>query len=142
MTYSSSTFKYTITAGNAFRLDWSFNGDLARLLGWAAVDTASAATQTSTQSVNLSYPLCLNISIRELDGIVYTSDNKLSSTFIAVLREGSGFVNYYEPQTTYAVDVKHVPLQRMHIRLTDLENTTVDINNVDWAMSFTLTTGK
>jgi hypothetical protein len=140
VTYDSSTFLMTVSATQPFSLLWASQPSLNIQCGFAKTNTTAGTSVTSTQACQLNLPLAANISIRELDSVVYTGSIMLGSTFILPLSSGSSYLNSYEPQNRLINRTMPRVFNRFYIRLTDMDGNVLDLGNSDWSFAMTLYT--
>lgn len=136
VSYSSSTYKFTFSAGAVFTLRWSQNSSMAKLLGFTATDTSSSTSITSTQSANFTFPLAMFLSIKEFDQMTYiaqTAGTATGTCFAIQAANGPAYVNGYQPQkdvvVTFSVPVR---TRTLTVSLRDIDGNLIDLNNVDW----------
>jgi hypothetical protein len=140
VSYSTTTFKFTITAGNNFSLSWATGGPYLTF-GYTASNTSAATTTTSTNAAALDMPLTLGISIAELNSVVYTGNSKMiGSLFEFPLDEGGSYVNTWEPKFPYIVKTPPRVFDRLTIRLIGMDGSVVNLNNADWCFSMDIHT--
>jgi len=139
-TVNSITNAITITANAGFTLRFSLNSttNAASLLGFTpGTDTASATSQTGTNSVNLSPVLSFNILIDGNPSIQSASASSAATSFcVPVLANSLGWFLYQpglyksNPQTVF---FSQGP-KTLHIRVTDEKGFLLNLNNLNWYM--------
>lgn len=80
-------------------------------------------------------PLSANISIREFDGTVWTGGKSIQGTFQIPIVTSIGSVADYAPTKPYIHSLHNYrTVKTLHVQVTDLDGTVVDINNQDWVL--------
>ena len=141
--YNSVTDSFTFSRGASvynWQLNWGVGaaaGDyLYQRLGFAAVDTAYAATHTSTTGPALGPPAYVAIDIAQVGGNTLSTDNRLSGAFAFIPLAG----NYYSV-TLYNEGMFIVEgcnqfdynLSELRIRLSDWRKQSLNMRG-DWTM--------
>ena len=138
-TYTSSlnatSQQLTITAGNNFALTFGTNtaNSAATALGFAAVDTAAATSQTSNQVVNLLGTLCFNILISDVTG---TSSTKGSgASFVVPIDQNSLSVVVYDGKHPLQKVHFESPVKNLRVQLFQDNGQPLSLNACDWQMT-------
>ena len=142
LTYSTTTFKVTITGSGAFVLNWSTNTNAStscyKELGFSQTDTSSATSHTSTKAVSLSQPVFIYMEIDQFSRTIATTSSSAivnSVSFIIPLTEDQG--NLVFCSSVGNIENKlcfpHPQLlQDLHIRLLDKDYQAIDTNGSEW----------
>jgi hypothetical protein len=142
VTYSSSTFKMIFGSTNSFTLQWGTFGGPYLAFGFKAVDAVSAGlgnTAVSTQAIQMSGPLGLNVSIREFDGTVWNGGLSLQGTFQFPLETGLGTISTFKPNPRELIQrFRNKTVKTLYIRVTDFAGNVIDINQQEWLMKIIL----
>lgn len=131
VTFDSQTFKFTIASTQLFVLNFPLSVDAYILLGFNFANTTSAVTTTSPNAAILSSPNILNLVIREFSESLYCATRIIDTTFLLLLKDGSGVVNTWEPYSPVVTRRSTNAFSRLTVQLTDMEGNIVDLNNAD-----------
>lgn len=135
VSYNTQTYNFTISAASTFTIHWSTNTSLGTKFGFIADSTGS--TQTSTQAAQLN-PLSINVQIYELSSLCYTGSVPLVSTFVVPITSSTGYNLFYSPEIPLITKFAAKTFTTLHIKLTDLNGSVIDLNGSDWTMLITL----
>jgi hypothetical protein len=140
VTYSTTTYKFTISAGNNFSLLFSSALAPYRELGFEITNTTASTSVTSTNSISLERPTSVFLGIKELQKGVYTSSGITSASFIVPLTSSQGELCFYEPNhhECEVIFTSPIPFTSLHIRLFDSAGTTVNVNGSNWSFKLSL----
>ena len=141
ITYSTTTFKFTITlSSGSVTLKWSIGGSPYLEFGFNATDTASLTSHVSTNAISLERPTICIISINEFDKTIYTSNNRnMVGSFWVKTLESSGTINDYDPPLNKILQLHSVPVIReLTIKLKDINDNVINLNGNDWIFSLIL----
>jgi hypothetical protein len=141
VTYNTNTYKFTISAGANFIMNWTGQATTTpyELFGFTNANTASGTSVTSTNAAALNPYQFLILSIREFDNTIYTGFDSTSTT-----NPGCTFVipntNGLAEQLSWIPPVRNVikarptgPVTQLHVKLVDSTGTTIPLNNGNWA---------
>lgn len=136
VTFSSTTGKLTITpgAGTISMLFSTYSTATARyLLGFEAEDTTAAASVTSTNSVDLSYPPSVAIMINEALDTNYGPFRETGSEYSIYVPFSQAY-GAYTDQSSFDIQqkIKLRTTKSLNIRLLDHDNNEIDLNGVNW----------
>lgn len=144
--YSSSTGRFTFTAGNAFRFLCSSSKFPYTELGYAATDTGSATSQTSTNIVSLERPTYFYIDVDKFaQTLVSVPGNPGSTTNPPIKFSGTfcvpvgpvffGDLIYFYPDNSIVVEVDYpLSIDVLRIKLYNSRGAILDLNGADWHM--------
>lgn len=142
-TFSELTYKITISGTVNFSLQFEtyITNSIRNIIGFNAVDTISASSQTGNNSINLSVPPAMLIKIDGLgDNNVITSSGK-SGTFLIYCTVVSGENNYQFANTHFNEIAlgSTSPLNRLHVQLIDAySGDLIDLSNTEWCFTLKL----
>lgn len=150
-TYSLTTKKFTISAGNNFSLLFSTGSNASTSMweplgfassnGLSGTNTTAATSTTGTQVSNLSLPLSLCILISNLTAPNVTSDGSMYSFYLPLSSSGGGIIEYFENsyfEQEIDIPMNFTQLDRLNILLVSANNTSVNLNGSEWEMILSL----
>lgn len=148
VTYSTSTKKYTISAGNNFRLMFS-TGSNASTSAWkvmgfsnstgtSGIDTTSGTSTTSVDIINLSLPLSFYIQINNFGSVNFKSTDGDTFTFYIPASSSNGEIIEYKSNTHFQ-QVVQIPsnmnvIDRLDIVLKARNGTSLNLNGSEFEM--------
>jgi len=145
LTYSSTTFKSSISGTNAFTLNWSTNPSSSngcyKELGWNKSDTSSATSHTSQNAISLNDPVFIFMSLdlgSSINVMATTSSSSTSNhfTFLFPMTEREGNLIFVDKDTLE--NVLHFPtainITEIKVKLYNKNNVLLDTNGSDWNM--------
>ena len=140
VTFSSTTFKYTISAAGAFTLQFSLNASLARMLGFAAEDTASATSHTGTNMADLTDGVRhLFITIDGIHSPVNSTNTTIPrAAFVVplVTDTSTGAFNFHLSETNYkqCMSAHSAKVNAIYVALHQDNGKAPEFNGVNWSM--------
>lgn len=139
VTYSQTTFNYTITGTVAFSLTFGTNtiNSAAYILGFSNVDTTSSTSHTGDMVQSLSIPPYFYINIDCFPKTVATSKSELA-TFVVFTNTTSGFNNFFWDKSQYTMIIPGPPaanaVQYFNVELQTRGCEPLDLHGTDWCM--------
>lgn len=136
VTFSSTTGKLTITpgAGTISMLFSTYTTATARfLLGFNAENTTAAASITSTNSIDLSYPASVAVSVDEALDTNYGIFKETGSQYSVYVPFSQAY-GAYTDQSSFDIQqkIKLRTTKSVNIRLLDHDGNEIDLNGVNW----------
>lgn len=152
VTYSSSTRKYTISAGNNFRLMFSTGTNAStsawKVLGFSnstgtsGIDTTLGTSTTSVDVVNLSLPLSIYIQINNFGSVNFKTTDGDTFTFYIPCTSYSGEVIEYKSANYFEQTVELPPsmnvIDRIDIVLKGRNGSSINLNGSEFQMVLSL----
>lgn len=129
---------FTISSAADFSFTWETNttNTSAAILGFTNIDTATLATITSTNAINLSLPLYFYVDIPQFGIHSKSTNSDDSATFIVSSLQNSGGINIFNQFSCYHLleHFGHNILNTIDVRIKQPGNQLLDIQNSDWSM--------
>jgi hypothetical protein len=139
VTYDENTFKLNIgISAGIFSLTFGTNttNSAALILGFRAVDTVAASSQTSYNSINLSLPPYFYVHSPELGIHVRSTKSGDFGTFIINTSGNSGDITQFNMFSNYQLleAFQHSSLSTVNVTLKNRGGTLLDVRGTEWSM--------
>lgn len=137
VTYSTSTLKFTFSAGNNFQLHGAATYFPYRELGLLKANSSTSTSIVSTNVSNLSLPETIWLSISQFDLKIQTSSNT-NKKYVTALYPIPVDVNFggiiqLNPEVPYRVRVPIRSANKLKVSLIDVNGTPLNLNGADWS---------
>ena len=137
VSFNYTTMKINIDCDVAIFLTCSnTNNAIWDVIGFAAVDRASAASHTANEVLRLDFPAYLMVGISELASARAVSTSGYRGDFVVPMTVNSQYLELYNHKSSYDNESDYsagVTLSRLSIRLRNPDGEEISLNGGEWS---------